>query len=124
NMFFVAYEKAAPKPTTRPSSEPSSTLTEPPSQRPLTFVFNGGPGAAAVWLHLGTAGPKRVRLPENGSPPAPPFAMDDNPTTWLAVTDLCFIDPVGTGYSRPETPERGREFRSEEHTSELQSRVD
>jgi carboxypeptidase C (cathepsin A) len=79
------------------------------ADRPVTFVFNGGPGAASVWLHLGTAGPMRVALPENGFPPAPPYRLEENPYTWLDFTDLVFIDPVGTGYSRAE-PDHVKEF--------------
>ena len=78
--------------------------------RPITYVFNGGPGAASVWLHLGTAGPKRVSLPSDGIPTGPPYKLVDNDTTWLDWTDLVFIDPVGTGFSRPATPEEGRTF--------------
>jgi len=86
NFFFVAY-------TQRPAGEPAT--------RPITFVFNGGPGAAAVWLHLGALGPQRVKLGEHGQAPAPPHGLIDNPQSWLDLTDLVFIDPVGTGYSRP-----------------------
>ena len=68
--------------------------------RPLTYVFNGGPGAASIWLHLGTAGPMRVDLPDDGTPPAPPSKLVPNEDSWLPATDLCFIDPVGTGFSR------------------------
>ncbi|MEM1013093.1 MAG: hypothetical protein AAGI46_12830, partial [Planctomycetota bacterium] len=74
--------------------------TEP---RPITYVFNGGPGAASVWLHLGTAGPFRVDLPDDGTPPAPPSTVVENEASWLPATDLCFIDPVGTGFSRAAT---------------------
>src|SRR5689334_4194367 len=65
-MFFVAYEK-------QPAEEAS--------HRALTFVFNGGPGAAAVWLHLGTAGPKRISLDHEGNAPPPPYKLEDNPNT-------------------------------------------
>ncbi len=68
--------------------------------RPITYVFNGGPGAASVWLHLGTAGPYRVDIPDDGTPPAPPSKVVENDDTWLTATDLVFIDPVGTGFSR------------------------
>src|SRR5579871_437316 len=79
-------------------------------QRPLMFSFNGGPGSASVWLHLGAVGPKRVQMLEDGSLPPPPFRLVDNPQTWLDQTDLVFIDPVGTGYSRPAKPELGKKF--------------
>src|SRR5436190_982454 len=108
NMFFVAYEKAITAPTTQPSSGPT---TEPVSKRPLTFVFNGGPGAASIWLHLGTAGPKRVGVADDGSLPSPPYKLAENASSWLDITDLVFIDPVGTGYSRAEG-DRAREFYS------------
>ena len=67
--------------------------------RPLCFAFNGGPGSSSVWLHLGALGPKRVVVPEDGSMPAPPYAVSDNPLTWLAHFDLVFIDPPHTGWS-------------------------
>ncbi len=71
-----------------------------PGRRSVAFVFNGGPGASSAYLHLGALGPKMVRFNEDGSPPRPPAAVVDNPDSWLAFTDLVFIDPVGTGYSR------------------------
>ncbi|MEM6314522.1 MAG: peptidase S10 [Planctomycetota bacterium] len=70
------------------------------SDRPITYVFNGGPGAASVWLHLGTAGPFMVPIPDDGTPPPPPATVVENPETWLTATDLVFIDPIGTGFSR------------------------
>jgi carboxypeptidase C (cathepsin A) len=82
----------------------------PPGRRPLTFSFNGGPGSSSVWLHLGLAGPKRIRMLDDGGMPAPPFDLVDNEHTWLEQTDLVFIDPVGTGFSRPATPELGRKY--------------
>jgi carboxypeptidase C (cathepsin A) len=68
--------------------------------RPLTFSFNGGPGSSSVWLHLGALGPKRVRLGDEGEPVNAPYELIDNPESWLPFTDLVFIDPVGTGFSR------------------------
>lgn len=85
-MFYVAYTLEADK----------------PAQRPVTFLFNGGPGAASVWLHLGGLGPKRIEFSENGQALPPPVRYRDNPHTWLAFTDLVFVDPVGTGFSRSE----------------------
>ncbi len=67
--------------------------------RPVCFAFNGGPGSASVWLHLGALGPKRVPVPDDGSLAAPPYAVVDNPLTWLAFFDLVFIDPPHTGWS-------------------------
>lgn len=83
----------------------------PPSpRRPLTFCFNGGPGSASVWLHLGAIGPRKVRLEPDGSMPRPPFEIADNEDTWLDKTDLVFVDPVGTGFSRPMNKEAGKKF--------------
>ena len=68
--------------------------------RPITFAFNGGPGAASVYLNLGAIGPKRVQFGAQGDSPSDPATLTDNPGSWLDFTDLVFIDPVGTGYSR------------------------
>lgn len=68
--------------------------------RPLTFVFNGGPGAASAYLHMGAVGPRRVVFNEDGSPSPPPVSIVDNVESWLPFTDLVFVDPVGTGFSR------------------------
>ncbi|MFL6256786.1 MAG: S10 family peptidase [Pyrinomonadaceae bacterium] len=76
-----------------------------PAQRPLMFSFNGGPGSSSVWLHLGALGPRRVPMMPDGAMPPPPFQLVDNEQTWLDFTDLVFIDPVGTGYSRAAKPE-------------------
>ena len=76
------------------------TLDNAPANRPLMFSFNGGPGSASVWLHLGTLGPRRVKMLDDGMLPPPPYEMEDNQHTWLTETDMVFIDPVGTGYSR------------------------
>ena len=75
-----------------------------PATRPLIFVFNGGPGSASVWLHMGALGPKRVDMGVEGFMPPPPFKQIDNAHTWLDLGDLVFIDPVGTGYSRAADP--------------------
>ncbi len=72
----------------------------PGRERPVSFVFNGGPGAASVFLHLGALGPQIMETPENGTVPGPPVRLVENPATWLGFTDLVFIDPVGTGFSR------------------------
>ncbi len=94
-IFFMAY-----------------TLDGVPSadSRPLMFSFNGGPGSSSVWLHLGALGPRRVKMRPDGAMPPPPYQLVDNPYTWLDQTDLCFIDPVGTGYSRAAKPELGKKF--------------
>ena len=68
--------------------------------RPVTFLYNGGPGSGSVWLHMGAFGPKRVAIPSDGTDDgAPPYPIVDNPDSLLDVTDLVFIDPVGTGFS-------------------------
>lgn len=86
NIFYVAY-------TT------DSTATN--SLRPITFVFNGGPGSASIWLHMGSFGPVRVLFKnDKGDAPKNGAAYGDNPYSWLGFTDLVFIDPVATGYSR------------------------
>lgn len=86
------------------------TLDNPPAGRPLMFSFNGGPGSASVWLHLGALGPKRVKMLDDGLMPPPPYELVDNEQTWLTETDLVFIDPVGTGYSRAAKPELASKF--------------
>ncbi|MFM7320918.1 MAG: S10 family peptidase [Armatimonadota bacterium] len=81
-----------------------------PARRPLCFCFNGGPGSSSVWLHLGAIGPKRAVMNTDGSLPAPPFRLEDNPLTWLDKADLVFIDPVGTGYSHAKDEETAKRF--------------
>ncbi|HKJ01979.1 MAG TPA: hypothetical protein VJ997_05975, partial [Longimicrobiales bacterium] len=72
-----------------------------PGTRPVTFVFNGGPGSASIWLHMGLFGPKRVVVPSDAeNPGGPPYPLVDNAESPLDVTDLVFIDPAGTGFSR------------------------
>lgn len=69
--------------------------------RPVLFCFNGGPGSSSVWLHLGTFGPRRMRMPDAVHPPTtPPFELEDNPHWILDVADVVMIDPIGTGFSR------------------------
>src|SRR5436309_4442929 len=81
------------------------TAAAPGRERPVSFVFNGGPGAASVFLHLGALGPRVLETPANGAVPNPPVRLVDNPATWLGFTDLVFVDPVGTGFSRGEGKE-------------------
>lgn len=69
------------------------------AQRPILYAFNGGPGSASIWLHLGALGPKRVRINDDGSMPPPPYAVEDNPHSWFEHFDLVFVDPPHTGYS-------------------------
>lgn len=86
------------------------TLDNPGKDRPLMFSFNGGPGSPSVWLHLGALGPKRVKMLDDGSLPPPPYELVPNESNWLAFTDLVFIDPVGTGFSRARTPEEAEKY--------------
>jgi carboxypeptidase C (cathepsin A) len=81
-----------------------------PEKRPLMFSFNGGPGSSSVWLHLGALGPRRVRMKDDGMMPPPPYELVENEHSWLELTDLVFIDPVGTGYSRAAKPDLGKKF--------------
>ena len=93
-MFYVAYTKDG------------SDI----GKRPVTFAFNGGPGSATMWLHMGALGPKRAPMPDDGSLPAPPYHTEDNPTTWLDFTDVVVIDAPGTGYSRIARPDLASKF--------------
>jgi carboxypeptidase C (cathepsin A) len=94
-FFFVAYTRDD---------------VEDKSKRPITFSFNGGPGSSSVWLHLGAIGPRRVVLQDDGNLPKPPFKLTDNEYSLLDETDLVFIDPVSTGYSRPVEGEKPKEW--------------
>jgi carboxypeptidase C (cathepsin A) len=94
-VFFTAYELEGVKDR---------------SSRPLTFAFNGGPGSSSIWLHMGALGPKRVRMEKEGWMPKPPFRYEDNADTWLDQTDLVFIDPVGTGFSRAAKEELDKKY--------------
>ena len=78
----------------------------PGANRPVTFALNGGPGASSVYLNFGAIGPKRVQFGAEGNSPSDPATPIDNPGTWLDFTDLVFIDPVGTGFSRARSPRR------------------
>jgi carboxypeptidase C (cathepsin A) len=80
------------------------------SKRAVWFLFNGGPGAATIWLHMGAFGPKMVKLNPNGAAPPPPYTYVDNPNCLLDTGDLVFVDAMGTGYSRPDRPALGPNF--------------
>ncbi len=95
-VFYVAYTR--------------TDVGNDPSKRPITYSFNGGPGSASVWLHLGALGPRRTELTDRGEAPLPPYHLVDNEATWLDATDLVFIDPVSTGYSRSATGEDPKQF--------------
>jgi len=93
-MFFVAY-----------------TLDgQEAAKRPVTFAFNGGPGSASIWLHMGALGPQRVALNPDGFLPPAPYRTEDNPYTLLDKSDLVLVDAIGTGFSRAETAEIGKKF--------------
>ena len=80
-----------------------------PATRAITYLFNGGPGSGTIWLHMGAFGPKKIKLAPNGMS-VPPYTYEDNPNTLLDQTDLCFIDAMGTGWSRPTSPKFGPDF--------------
>lgn len=94
-IFFVAYTRDGIKDL---------------ASRPLTFSFNGGPGSSSVWMHLGLLGPRRVEMGDAGELLPPPWKLVDNAFSLLDQTDLVFIDPVSTGYSRPATGEKSKTF--------------
>jgi carboxypeptidase C (cathepsin A) len=93
-MFYVAY----------------SLDGQEAAHRPLTFAFNGGPGSASIWLHMGALGPKRVVLQPDGFMPPAPYRMEDNPYTLLDKSDLVLIDAIGTGFSRAADAETMKKF--------------
>lgn len=80
------------------------------SERPVTFAFNGGPGSASLWVHLGLLGPKRVKLNDDGSPLPPPAQLIENEYSILDMTDLVLIDPIGTGFSRAVKGDKPKDF--------------
>ncbi|MEM7772973.1 MAG: peptidase S10, partial [Cyanobacteria bacterium P01_A01_bin.37] len=88
--------------------------------RPLTFVFNGGPGAASAYLHMGALGPKRVYFDNHGELPKPPVQVVDNLESWLSFTDLVFIDPIGTGFSRGLDVEQSTSKSSDKQLSNVE----
>lgn len=93
SVFYIAYTRLNEK------SQVGNQKSEM-EQRPVTFCFNGGPGSSSVWLHLGGLGPRRVKMNPDGTQPPPPFGLVDNDYSILGVSDLVFIDPVATGFSR------------------------
>ncbi len=95
SVFYIAYTK---------QGETNA------AKRPVTFCFNGGPGSSSVWLHLGALGPRRVKLNDDGTMPPPPFGLTDNEFSILHATDLVFIDPVATGFSRAAKDEKNDQF--------------
>ncbi|HEV3456553.1 MAG TPA: peptidase S10, partial [Thermoanaerobaculia bacterium] len=99
SVFYIAYVRDA---------EPGRA--QDPGSRPVTFSFNGGPGAASLWVHMGAFGPKKVARDDEGMALPPPVRMIDNEFSLLDVTDLVFIDPVSTGYSRPAPGQDAKQF--------------
>ncbi len=93
-IFFTYYQKEG----------------EDAGKRPITFTFNGGPGSASLWLHMGGVGPKRVVLKDDGTATAAPFTYVPNEFSWLDKTDLVFIDPVSTGFSRAVNGEQAKNY--------------
>ena len=93
-MFYVAY----------------ALDDQDPAKRPLTFAFNGGPGSASIWLHMGALGPRRVVLQPDGFMPPAPYRIQDNPYTLLDKSDLVLIDAINTGFSRAADPEMLKKF--------------
>ncbi len=93
-MFFVAYTK---------DGENAKT-------RPVSFLYNGGPGAATIWLHMGSFAPKRVQMGEEGFQPSPPYRLADNENSLLDITDLVFVDAIDTGFSRVVGDTDNRQF--------------
>ena len=93
-MFYVAY-----------TLDGADTHT-----RPLTFAFNGGPGSASIWLHMGALGPRKVVMQPEGWMPASPYHLEDNANTPLDSTDLVLVDAIGTGWSRPSDTTKGKKF--------------
>ena len=81
------------------------------AERPVTFLWNGGPGSSSVWLHMGAYGPLRVDVPSDARDDgAPPYGLVENPGTFLDLSDIVFVDPVGTGFSRPMGDKQGKDF--------------
>src|SRR5215472_13938032 len=90
-----------------------------PNVRPVTFAFNGGPGSSSIWLHLGLLGPRRVLMGDAGDLLPPPYGIADNSQTLLRHSDLVFIDPVSTGYSRAAKGEKSKNFHG--YTADIES---
>ncbi|WP_158886171.1 peptidase S10 [Rhodanobacter sp. L36] len=102
-----------------------TAYTMPGKDRPVTFAVNGGPGASSVYLNLGAIGPKKVNFGVEGDHPSDPATLHDNPGTWLGFTDLVFIDPVGTGFSRAvvDDKEATKQFYSTDNDIKYLSRI-
>ncbi len=94
-VFFIAYTKNG---------------VADPASRPVCYTFNGGPGSSSVWLHMGGLGPKRIQMDEDGNTLPPPYEVVDNEFSWLDETDLVYIDPMMTGFTRPADSVDKRDF--------------
>jgi carboxypeptidase C (cathepsin A) len=95
SMFYVAYTRSDVK---------------DPSTRPVSFLYNGGPGSSTVWLHMGAFGPKRVQTVNAEPTPPAPYHLEDNPYSLLDKTDLVFIDAIGTGFSKAVGKAQNKDF--------------
>jgi carboxypeptidase C (cathepsin A) len=109
----IPYEASAKWIVLRKKEKPAAEIfsvsyvsTPEDAGRPVTFVFNGGPGASSAYLHMGAVGPQRVDFPSDGTLPTVPARLVENESSWLAFSDLVFVDPVGTGFSRVIEPEK------------------
>ncbi len=109
NIFSIAYTKT--------NADGEALSADETAMRPITFAFNGGPGSSSVWLHMGALGPVRIKFGTEGERPAPPFELVQNVHSWLPFTDLVFIDPVSTGFSRASEGEDARQFHGLEEDS-------
>lgn len=100
-VFYISYVRTGGRDASSGGSAP---------MRPITFAFNGGPGSSSVWLHLGVLGPRRVLMNDDGTSKPPPNQLVDNEFSWLDLTDMVFIDPVSTGYSRTPVEKDAKDF--------------
>lgn len=112
-VFSTTYERLVDGPEEKDKDGkpiPAATMaSKDPAARPITYAFNGGPGSSSVWLHMGALGPRRVKMGPDGERPATP-GFGDNAESWLPFTDLVFIDPVSTGFSRAADGEDPHQF--------------
>jgi carboxypeptidase C (cathepsin A) len=108
SIFSIAYTRSDAKDEGKKDKDNNNTRDL--SQRPIAFVYNGGPGSSSIWLHMGAFGPRRVITADASPTPPPPFKMVDNAECLLDKTDLVFIDPVGTGFSRAVGKAKDKDF--------------
>jgi carboxypeptidase C (cathepsin A) len=110
SMFYVAYFKAADKAAGDKAAGEKAAADRSAPSRPLTFVFNGGPGSATIWLHMGAFGPRRVLTADDSHTPAAPYSLVNNQYSLLDASDLVFIDAPGAGFSRIAGTDRDKAF--------------